>query len=559
MVKKLFLTLLLVAIPTVSFALPAFPGAEGWGSDTIGGRGGTVYKVSNTDDSGAGSLRAAIVANIRYDTTTDVAANKLIDSGASFLSTVVIGDVVINQTDDTETTVTNVDSDTQLTLADDIMTSGENYTVTHPRTIIFTTGGTIDLDTDIYIAYPYVTIAGQTAPGDGIQIKGATIHVATHDVIIRGLRIRVGDEVEGPDCSTRDDLGVSSNIVNPYNVILDHNSLSWATDEISGSWYTPSNLTWSYNIISEPLSNNCHSKTVGPPYDPHGYNSLIGESPSGVSIHHNLYTHSGGRAPEFSSDNTTGANLEFINNVIYNWSYHATVPASPVGVDIIKNYYKAGPDEFEGHNSGVTCNAGDIYVLGNIGPNRPTDSGNEWLVCDDDPGETNRSVARTGSVTNVTIESATEAYADVLANAGESSNRDVVDTRILSEVEAGTGSIINTVNWSNSDCTDVDLIGTHPMGCCEGDGTGSCIQNDEAGWPTLAAGSAPTDTDSDGIPDSWEVTNFGDLDQTATTDFDSDGYTDIEEWINSFYASDVNSIATGTNSIAAGTNSIGVP
>ena len=139
--------------------LPAFPGAEGFGSTTIGGRGGKVIEVTNLNNDGSGSLRAACESK-------------------------------------------------------------------GPRVIVFRTGGTIMLESDIEIEEPYITIAGQSAPGDGICIRRAAIRIYTHDVIIRGLRIRVGDESGGPAWGNRDGLGIANSETPPYNIIIDHCSIS---------------------------------------------------------------------------------------------------------------------------------------------------------------------------------------------------------------------------------------------------------------------------------------------------------------------------------------------
>lgn len=184
--------------------LKAFPGAEGFGTDTPGGRGGTVIKVTNLNNSGAGSLRAALEA------------------------------------------------------------SG-------PRIVVFDVAGVIQLDERIEITEPFITIAGQTAPGDGIAIKGSPIDIQTHDVIIRGLRLRIGDGSGDPPGS-RDGITLGPPWSNPgnvevYNVVIDHCSISWAIDEnissapdgsgTSGQIY---DITISNSIISEALDDSIHPR-----------------------------------------------------------------------------------------------------------------------------------------------------------------------------------------------------------------------------------------------------------------------------------------------------------
>ena len=183
--KKSFLGMLitfLLLIPGLALAVPAFPGAEGFGAKSVGGRGGKVIEVTNLNDSGSGSLRAAIAA------------------------------------------------------------SG-------PRTVVFRVGGTIELKSRIQVENPYLTIAGQTAPGGGITLKNGsnekdTLYILTHDVVVRYLRVRPGP---GGDA---DGVGVGTNA---SNVVLDHCSVSWAVDENLGVSSTAKNVSIQWSIIAEGL------------------------------------------------------------------------------------------------------------------------------------------------------------------------------------------------------------------------------------------------------------------------------------------------------------------
>ena len=229
--------------------IPAFPGAEGFGSFTPGGRGGKIIEVTNLNPTGKGSFRSACEA------------------------------------------------------------SG-------PRIIIFRTGGTISLIKNIRIKNPYVTIAGQTAPGDGICIKGAAIIIETHDVILRGLRIRIGDDISGPNPENRDGIGIENKNNPPYNIIIDHCSISWAVDENVSVWYATHDITFQWCIISEALNKSIHPKGS------HSMGMLFGapegsvNRPKNISIHHNLFAHNQDRNPKIA-----GANFcEIINNVIYNFN-----------------------------------------------------------------------------------------------------------------------------------------------------------------------------------------------------------------------------------------------
>lgn len=209
----------------------AFPGAEGFGAYSRGGRGGKVLFVTNLNDSGPGSLREAV---------------------------------------DTE----------------------------GPRTIIFRVSGTINLKSTLQIRQPFLTIAGQTAPGDGICIKGHKVVVDAHDCIVRYIRIRLGDEENVPDDAFSTYRGAK-------NTIIDHCSASWAVDETMSATYVK-NVTFQWCIISESLNNSVHPKGK------HGYGSLInGEE---VTYHHNLYAHHSDRVPR-----PAACKLDFINNVLYDF------------------------------------------------------------------------------------------------------------------------------------------------------------------------------------------------------------------------------------------------
>ena len=234
--------------------LPAFPGAEGEGAGSIGGRGGTVIEITNLNDSGSGSFRACVTA------------------------------------------------------------SG-------PRTCVFRTGGTIALASDVHITNPYLTIAGQTAPGGGITIKGPVmermIFVQTHDVIIRYVRLRPGPTASPSCCGGAIEASNGSS-----NVIIDHVSMSWAVDQNANVWYDSTNVTYQWDIISEPLNCSNHSGTGK---QCHAYNMILGDGwlddsgncmPGGctfnrVSVHHNLFSEVTERNPRIE----TGP-INVVNNVI---------------------------------------------------------------------------------------------------------------------------------------------------------------------------------------------------------------------------------------------------
>ncbi len=377
-----------------------------------------------------------------------------------------------------------------------------------PRIVVFRVGGTIDLRGPVVIQNPFLTIAGQTAPGDGIQIKGGGIILRNvDDVIVRYLRVRPGPNVANPSTSNAFMvLGRST------NVIVDRSSFSWATDQNTAIWDEPRNVTFQWNIISEALhcsrhAEGCHSKGL-----------LIGYAgTSDLSVHHNLFAHNVTRNPWIKR----GA-VDLVNNVIYGFrdiGIHLSASEGPLQVNVVGNRYIKSPDSnvkgirADGRlsNSGYLSQS-DVYLKGNIIPwYRPTDDlpdqkAIEWVSWTD--------TAFTDTphpFPKVSTTDAFQATTDVLANAGARLPAiDPVDQRIIQDVHnalAGkpTGGIIN----------DPSEVG---------------------GWPALASVSRPSayDTDQDGMPNSWE--NLHRLNPNSPNDgpldADGDGWTNVEEFLN---------------------------
>ncbi len=413
-------------------ALAAFPGAQGFGTTTVGGRGGKVIEVTSLADAGPGSLRAALEA-----------------VGA--------------------------------------------------RIVVFRTGGTITLHSDIKILNPFVTVAGQSAPGGGISLRmdpGNThglIDVNTHDVVIRFLRLRQGPHTEI-------EAAIPLQVDNANNVVIDHCSLSWATDEVLTTYDNTADITISWNIIAEGLSHSTHYEGE------HSRGLFISGDNSGrITVHHNLMAHNMRRNPEVD----TNGIVDIRNNVAYDWGTHPALVSdkrNSTGANVVGNYFKAGPSTTDTRRHEIdvyTVSHGmPLYVKGNIGPHRPSDdlpaeanvdpAGRAWLVSDPVPAP------------SVTTTSAEQAYADVLARAGARVPAlDAVDQRLLRDVSNGTGQIID----------DPSQVG---------------------GWPDLDPGRPPVDSDHDGMPDAWE-TQHGlnpSVDDSAA-DRNGDGYSNIEEYLNS--------------------------
>lgn len=379
-----------------------------------------------------------------------------------------------------------------------------------PRTVVFAVSGTIELKKRLNIENPYITIAGQTAPGDGICLKGETLKILTHDVIIRYLRVRLGDGKfgEGDTNQGKDAIDISSG----ENIIVDHCSASWSLDEVlSSSSYTRelTKVTVQWCFISEGLN-----------VDGHGYGSLIrGTGGAKYSYLHNLYAHNYGRNPRPGNYNSNpydkdpnGLLLDFRNNVIYNWGGdHAGYNADSKSVthlNYVNNYLIAGANS---KPTGIVYSTGSPY-------NKSYFSGNfynkkyivnQWDLVkynsewSDEVIEAYKQIKpfETGLVNE---ESAKSAYKRVLKIGGASlPKRDAIDNRIVDNVKTVTGRIIKS-------------------------------QEDIGGWPELKNKPAPTDSDKDGMPDVWEKKNkLNPKNGDDRNIVGKDGYTMLEKYLNS--------------------------
>jgi hypothetical protein len=338
---------------------------EGFGRDTVGGCGGTVYRVTNTNDSGPGSLR-------------------------DFLNR------------------------------------------PGPRIIKFAVSGTIVLQSDLEVTKPFLTIDGSDAPNGGICISNAMLSIGTNNVIVRYIRIRPGNPNPGVDCIQ---------IYNSSDVVIDHCSLSWGSDENLD--LASSNVTIQWCIISENMGTGAVLIYYGNP---------------SVTLHHNLFAHSGGaRHPEIGI-----GSIDFVNNVIYDWQAFGTTAihagcatpcgGGPVHANFVGNYYKPGAEstnppaysnEIRLIGSTEFAAQSSAYVQGNISPNRPNDTLPQLANVWQDNGGLALATGRFGYPA-VTTTSATQAYSDVMANAGARLPcLDSVDSRILTDVQNGTGGFID--------------------------------------------------------------------------------------------------------------------
>jgi hypothetical protein len=433
--------LAILMISDVSVSIPAFPGAEGFGACSIGGRGGKVIFVTNLNDTGQGSLRQAVKAD-------------------------------------------------------------------GPRTVIFRVSGTIALESAIVVTKPYITIAGQTAPGDGICLKNHALVIAADHVVVRYVRCRPGDDAKAES----DSISISSG----RDIIVDHCSASWSVDETlsASSRGRLGNVTVQWCIISESLNNSIHHK------GPHGYGSLIrGSFGNGYTYHHNLYAHHHARLPRPGNyiDRTSdpeGFVLDFRNNVIYNWAgrtagYNAdgsNGTNSITKMNFVGNYYKAGFNSTGNLAFSESTTSARAWFSGNFMngsyPDDPWSLVNFVKFSADDMQAYKQSVPV--PVPPVKTDDAVTSYRRVLSEAGAVlPKRDAVDIRIMNDVKSGTGKIID----------DEQQVG---------------------GWPELKSTAPPEDSDKDGMPDDWEKQHG--LDPTSpadgNADANADGYTNLEEYLN---------------------------
>lgn len=392
-----------------------------------------------------------------------------------------------------------------------------------PRTILFEVSGIIDVGTPLNISNPYVTLVGQSAPGQGITIrnsgKGSVIRVLTSEVILRGLRIRKGrwNEKEDGDCiSIKPTNGKISNIV------IDHCSLSWATDEIIGindGGSAVFNVSITNNIISEGLSGGPDrnkavllNKASDPANGKHIFN---------VTFYQNLFAHNRNRNVMCSESNE----MEFINNYIYNFN-RGTVIKPGAKVSIIGNYYKAGANT-KSNNSAIKSGLNGIknrgilvirpqiesdasyYLYDNVGLGRTSQSTpgeNEWdEVWTPASIYDNKHITSTPprTLSGINPIPATE-VSSILQDVGAiAPKRDEIDQRIIDNVLQGTGFSISN-------------------------------QIEVGGYLDHSEDVGPLDTDKDGMPDRWENDHGYDPEvYEENQDSDNDGYSNLEEYLNS--------------------------
>ena len=393
---------------------------------------------------------------------------------------------------------------------------------TGARTVVFRVSGTIILNSRLVITKDSITIAGQTAPGDGICLRKYPLEVSANEVIIRFLRFRLGDESGGD----YDAFSAYTNNLTGFKkrIIIDHCSVSWSIDEALTS-YGNDSLTIQWCIASESLFRSIHDK------GDHGYGGIWGGR-ARASFHHNLLAHHTSRNPRLSGSTTTVPtyNVDLRNNVIYNWGFNSAYGGEGGTGNFVNNYYKFGPATKSGVRSRIfqpSDTLGRWFVDGNFVAGNPTVSANNWSG-GINPSIVPKDINSLKSTVpfpyeRVTTHTASEAFDLVLQYAGATLPvRDTIDRRIVHETRTGT-----VTYGGNGYAKSQGLDTTKVYGIID-------TPTNVGGWPVLNSLPAPADTDHDGMPDAWETGNG--LDPANAADRNAvgaNGYTMLENYLTS--------------------------
>ena len=392
------------------------------------------------------------------------------------------------------------------------------------RVIVFAISGTIHLDTKLAIK-GNVTIAGHSAPGDGICLADNSVSLGGDNIIIRHLRFRMGDKYQKGGMVDGNGGDDAFGGVRRKNIIIDHCSLSWSTDEVF-SVYAGDSTTLQWNLISEPLNYSYHFETGDKDYEHHGFGGIWGGRHA--SFHHNLFAHCNNRTPRFDGiRNAPEENCDYSNNVIYNWGGNNVYAGEGGTYNIVNNYYKYGPSTAKNAKANIvnpyhklpTIPFGKFYVAGNYVDGANEVTSNNWLgVTMNNGTEADALKSKLDApfpVVPVRLQTAVDAYNLVLKNVGATlPKRDTLDERIINDVKNRTGKFI-------------DVQGGFPHG--------TAYELTINAWPGLKSKPAAIDTDKDGMPDSWEKQqglssrDAGD----ASTYKLSKQFTNIEVYLNS--------------------------
>lgn len=363
-----------------------------------------------------------------------------------------------------------------------------------PRTIVFAVSGTIELHSPLRVNNDSITIAGQTAPGDGICLKDNPLVVNASHVIIRYLRVRLGDKY------THDNDAISGGRYGQHDVILDHLSCSYSIDECL-SIYKTRNLTVQWCLVSHSLAHSRHTKGA------HGFGGIWGGY--GATFHHNLLANHSSRNPRFSSVEGT-KNVDFRNNVVYNWGFKSAYGGGRYGeINMVYNYYKPGPASQHHRLLDVADDGtGRYFVDGNVMVGDEEVTNNNWAGIGGKNDPLTCKVNEPYPFVSIDQQRPERAYQLVLERVGCSHHRDSCDRSILEQVEKGEA-------WFGNK----GIIDTPEQA---------------GGWPVLKSRKAPKDTDQDGIPDAWERKNgLNPKDAADAVLFSlSNNYTNLEVYVN---------------------------
>ncbi len=363
------------------------------------------------------------------------------------------------------------------------------------RTIVFGIAGEISLESPLRVYNGNLTIAGQSAPPGGITVRGEEFSVTGDNVILRHLRFRRGNEdsAEGGEAD-------SVTMYDATNVIVDHVSASWSTDEVLSVTNNSDMVTVQWSLLTEGLT-------------PHSNGSIIGAQDGAISFHHNFYSSSSSRLPRPTGySGHPGADVDFRNNVVYNWEHWCGYTGTSeefVWVNLISNYYRPGPTTwgyYDGYYADIVfipqSTSTSLWIEGNVLDGFFDADDDQTLMVLPEYGW--RALDAPVETAEVITDDATTARDRVLREVGAAYVvRDGVDSRVLHEFASGGGRLKETAD-------------------------------DAGGWPTLLVGSAPADTDTDGMPDWWEQ-RWGlapDNDTDSGSDLDGDGWTNLEEYLN---------------------------
>jgi len=391
------------------------------------------------------------------------------------------------------------------------------------RMVLFAVAGTIHLERKISIKSD-ITIAGQTAPGDGICLADQSVLLAGDNIIVRYLRFRMGDKYQRGGMVDGNGGDDAFGGTRKKNIVVDHCSLSWSTDEVF-SVYGGDSTTLQWNLIAEPLNYSYHFETGDKDYEQHGYGAIWGGKHS--SFHHNLFADCNSRTPRFDGiRNIPEENADFRNNVIYNWGHNNMYAGEGGTYNLVNNYYKWGPDTKNNVKARIanpwskppSIGFGKYYIDGNYVDDSYEVSGNNWkgVVLEKGmPGDLAAvKMNQPFPAVEISTQSAKDAYASVLKYAGASYKRDTMDERIITDVKNRTGRII-------------DVQGGFPHG--------TAYEQTISAWPALQSLPAPPDADQDGMPDEWEKKNglnAGNASDASSYTLSKE-FTNIEVYINS--------------------------